>query len=208
MGEKGQNPKVSERRQYDDETPGVCDADMDCAVVFPVRRRRGGEEGLHAQRGATGFSGANLFHRSPSATLGGAFIFGVFMAFGWTACVGPILAGILILAATEEGLIKGAGLLFIYALGLGLPLMVISLMFKNMDRDGMFWRFLKGKGWQVNILGHTLLLHSTSMISGIIFISLGVLMVSGYLAYINLILPLETQVWFADIEDKLMEMFK
>ena len=155
-----------------------------------------------------GFSGANLFHRSPSATLGGAFIFGVFMAFGWTACVGPILAGILILAATEEGLIKGAGLLFIYALGLGLPLMVISLMFKNMDRDGMFWRFLKGKGWEVNILGHTLLLHSTSMISGIIFISLGVLMVSGYLAYINLLLPLETQVWFADIEDKLMEMFK
>ncbi|MBI5892520.1 MAG: sulfite exporter TauE/SafE family protein [Deltaproteobacteria bacterium] len=155
-----------------------------------------------------GFSGARIFQKSPSATLGGSFIFGAAMAFGWTACVGPILAGILVLAATEEKVLRGVGLLFIYALGLGLPLMIISLFFKNMNRDSIFWRFLKGKGWEVNIFGRTLLLHSTSIISGIIFISLGVLMVSGYLAYINKIIPLSTQVWFADIEDKLMEMFK
>lgn len=155
-----------------------------------------------------GFSGAKVFQKSPSATLGGSFIFGATMAFGWTACVGPILAGILILAATAEGVLKGILLLFIYAFGLGLPLMIISLFFKNMNRDGIFWRFLKGKGWEVNILGYPLLLHSTSMISGIIFISLGILMISGYLAYINLILPLSTQVWFAGIEDKLMEMMK
>lgn len=155
-----------------------------------------------------GFSGARIFQKSPSATLGGSFIFGAAMAFGWTACVGPILAGILVLAATEEKVLRGVGLLFIYALGLGLPLMIISLFFKNMNRDSIFWRFLKGKGWEVNIFGRTLLLHSTSIISGIIFISLGILMISGYLAYINKIIPLSTQVWFADIEDKLMEMFK
>ncbi|MBI5682791.1 MAG: hypothetical protein HZC45_06470 [Deltaproteobacteria bacterium] len=155
-----------------------------------------------------GFGGAAIFKANPSTTLGGSFLFGAMLAFGWTACVGPILAGILVLAATEEGVIRGITLLFIYALGLSLPLMAISLFFKNMDKNGWFWRFLKGKGFEVNIFGTTLFLHSTSIISGIIFILLGSLMLSGYLAYINKILPLSTQVWFADIEDKLMEMIR
>lgn len=155
-----------------------------------------------------GFSGARLFQRNPSATLCGSFIFGATMSLGWTACVGPILAGVLVLAATEEGVWRGVGLLFVYALGLGLPLIFLSLIFKGLDKDGIFWRFLKGKGWEVKVFGREFLLHSTSVISGLLFILLGGLMVTGYLAYMNRLIPLKAQVWFADAEEWLTGFFK
>lgn len=51
----------------------------------------------------------------------GAFLMGLAFAFGWTPCIGPILAGILALAATQETLAQGSSLLFVYSLGLGIP---------------------------------------------------------------------------------------
>ncbi|MEK7859175.1 MAG: cytochrome c biogenesis protein CcdA [Elusimicrobiota bacterium] len=51
----------------------------------------------------------------------GAFLMGLAFAFGWTPCIGPILAGILALAATQESVGQGMTLLFVYSLGLGLP---------------------------------------------------------------------------------------
>jgi len=54
-------------------------------------------------------------------TFGGAFVMGLAFAFGWTPCVGPILAGILALAATEESVCRGMFLLFAYSMGLGIP---------------------------------------------------------------------------------------
>lgn len=155
-----------------------------------------------------GFSGARIFQRNPSTTLGGSFIFGATMALGWTACVGPILAGVLVLAATEEGVWRGVGLLFVYALGLGLPLIFLSLIFKGLDKDGIFWRFLKGKGWEVKAFGREFLLHSTSIISGLLFVLLGGLMATGYLAYMNRVIPLKAQVWFADAEEWLTGLFR
>lgn len=55
------------------------------------------------------------------AGFGGAFAMGAAFAFGWTPCIGPILAGILALAATEETVSRGMFLLFIYSMGLGIP---------------------------------------------------------------------------------------
>lgn len=52
---------------------------------------------------------------------GGAFLMGLAFAFGWTPCIGPILAGILALAATQETVAQGMALLAVYSLGLGLP---------------------------------------------------------------------------------------
>ena len=47
-------------------------------------------------------------------------------AFGWTPCIGPILAAILAVAASEQTVAKGAGLLAVYSLGLGIPFMIAA----------------------------------------------------------------------------------
>ncbi len=62
--------------------------------------------------------------------VGRAFIAGILFAFGWTPCVGPILAGILALAATAETLNRGVVLLAAYSLGLGIPF-ILSAAFLN-----------------------------------------------------------------------------
>jgi cytochrome c-type biogenesis protein len=53
--------------------------------------------------------------------LWGAYVMGLAFAAGWTPCIGPILATILAIAASEATVAKGAGLLAVYSLGLGLP---------------------------------------------------------------------------------------
>ncbi|HEY6871839.1 MAG TPA: cytochrome c biogenesis protein CcdA [Geobacteraceae bacterium] len=65
-------------------------------------------------------------HRKP-AGYAGSFIVGIAFAAGWTPCIGPILASILMVAATEETVFHGIGLLLIYSLGLGLPFFLASL---------------------------------------------------------------------------------
>ncbi len=58
--------------------------------------------------------------------LWGAYVMGLAFAFGWTPCIGPILATILAVAASESTVTKGAGLLAIYSLGLGIPFLVAA----------------------------------------------------------------------------------
>jgi cytochrome c-type biogenesis protein len=57
----------------------------------------------------------------------GTFLLGVAFGFGWTPCVGPILASILLYASTAGGAEKGAALLFTYSAGLGLPFILTGL---------------------------------------------------------------------------------
>ncbi|MDY8108317.1 cytochrome c biogenesis protein CcdA [Fulvimarina sp. 2208YS6-2-32] len=57
----------------------------------------------------------------------GAYVMGLAFAFGWTPCVGPVLAAILFVAGSEETLARGAGLLATYSLGIGLPFMLAAL---------------------------------------------------------------------------------
>ncbi|MFN6953278.1 MAG: cytochrome c biogenesis CcdA family protein [Acetobacteraceae bacterium] len=56
----------------------------------------------------------------------GAYIVGLAFAFGWTPCVGPILAGILTIAASRGSAIEGASLLFVYAMGIGVPFLLAA----------------------------------------------------------------------------------
>jgi cytochrome c-type biogenesis protein len=60
--------------------------------------------------------------------LWGAYVMGLAFAFGWTPCIGPILAAILSVAAAEATVEKGAGLLAVYSAGLGIPFLVAALM--------------------------------------------------------------------------------
>ena len=65
-------------------------------------------------------------NRKP-AGFAGTFVVGVAFAAGWTPCIGPILATILTVAATEESVYQGITLLLIYSLGLGIPFFLSSL---------------------------------------------------------------------------------
>jgi cytochrome c-type biogenesis protein len=59
--------------------------------------------------------------------LWGAYAMGLAFAIGWTPCIGPILATILAVAASEATVAKGAGLLAVYSLGLGVPFIIAAL---------------------------------------------------------------------------------
>jgi cytochrome c-type biogenesis protein len=63
--------------------------------------------------------------------LWGAYVMGLAFAFGWTPCIGPILAAILSIAAAEATVTKGAGLLAIYSAGLGIPFLIAAFMVKQ-----------------------------------------------------------------------------
>jgi cytochrome c-type biogenesis protein len=58
--------------------------------------------------------------------LWGAYLMGLCFAFGWTPCIGPILATILAIAASKETVAKGAGLLAVYSAGLGIPFLIAA----------------------------------------------------------------------------------
>lgn len=56
-----------------------------------------------------------------SASLPGAYLVGLAFAFGWTPCVGPVLAAVLFVASSEDTTLRGVYLLAAYSLGIGLP---------------------------------------------------------------------------------------
>ncbi len=58
--------------------------------------------------------------------LWGAYVMGLAFAFGWTPCIGPILAVILAIAASRDTVATGAGLLAVYSLGLGIPFLAAA----------------------------------------------------------------------------------
>ncbi len=62
----------------------------------------------------------------------GAYVLGLAFAFGWTPCLGPILGAILSIAATEADAARGTLLLGVYALGLGLPFLLVAAFFPSM----------------------------------------------------------------------------
>jgi cytochrome c-type biogenesis protein len=60
------------------------------------------------------------------ASLLGALIVGLAFGFGWTPCVGPVLASILLYAAAQDSVIRGVALLSAYAAGIGVPFMIAA----------------------------------------------------------------------------------
>jgi hypothetical protein len=96
---------------------------------------------------------------------------------------------------------------------LGLPLLLVSTFIGDRPRNSLIWRILRGKGWQVNVLGRPLHLHSTSLISGLLFLALGLVMVRGQ--SVQALLPSGVVEWLTDvqvqldgIQDKLLGVFQ
>ena len=71
------------------------------------------------------------FEAAKPVGLWGANAMGLAFAFGWTPCIGPILAAILAVAASEATVAKGAGLLAVYSLGLGIPFLLAAFMIEQ-----------------------------------------------------------------------------
>jgi cytochrome c-type biogenesis protein len=123
------------------------------------------------------YTDARLHSVKGGSTALGAFVIGFAFAFGWTPCVGPILAVILGLAATQDSVGKGIFLLAIYSLGLAVPFLLTSLGIE---------RFLK---FYSRFRSH---MHALEVGSGALLIALGILLVLGrftlisnYLSFLN-----------------------
>lgn len=102
-----------------------------------------------------------MFYRERRLHLGrkfgiwSAFPLGMAFAFGWSPCIGPVLTSILAYATTEGTAQKGALLLFIYALGLGVPFLAVALFAGRMFQS-MNW--VKRHYQVLNIAGGSVLL--------------------------------------------------
>jgi cytochrome c-type biogenesis protein len=132
-----------------------------------------------------GFTGMQIEER-PAIGIVGSYLYGATFALGWTACVGPILGALLTMLATQGlAIVQGAILSFVYAMGLGLPLILVATFFSRLGTGSAFWRFMRGKGFELNLGFTTLYLHSTSVISGILLIVMGYVLASGQMTAIS-----------------------
>jgi cytochrome c-type biogenesis protein len=110
------------------------------------------------------YADKRLHNVKGSSTVLGAFVIGFAFAFGWTPCVGPILAVILGFAAEQDSVAKGILLLTIYSLGLAVPFLLTSLLME---------RFLK---FYSRFRTH---MHALEVASGALLVALGVLLLIG-----------------------------
>lgn len=104
--------------------------------------------------------------RGPDQVRGplGAFLLGVAFAFGWTPCIGPVLASILAVTAASAG--NGAVLLGAYGLGLGLPFLLVALFF---GKAAAALKRMRRVGAALNVG------------AGVVMIAIGTLMMTGHL---------------------------
>jgi cytochrome c-type biogenesis protein len=107
--------------------------------------------------------------RAPMAKpvgLWGAYVMGLAFAFGWTPCIGPILAAILAVAASKETVIKGAGLLAVYSAGLGIPF--VACAFAIEPATAALARFRRHLAIVEKVMGALLVLTGIAFLTGFV----------------------------------------
>ena len=102
---------------------------------------------------------------------GGPVVAGIAFAVAWTPCVGPTLGAILGLAAADQSVARGAGLLAVYSAGLGLPFLLTAIGFDRLRR-GFGWVKRHYAGIQVA--------------AGLILVVMGVLVYTNELFRLNI----------------------
>ncbi|MFQ5791920.1 MAG: cytochrome c biogenesis CcdA family protein [Acidobacteriota bacterium] len=102
--------------------------------------------------------------------LTGSFLIGLAFAFGWSPCIGPILAGVLALAATQETVSQGVALLGVYSLGLGIPFLGTGLAINRFL--SLFTRVKKH-------------MRAVEMVAGVLLIVVGVLVATDKLQILS-----------------------
>lgn len=101
------------------------------------------------------------------AGLIGAYVMGLAFAFGWTPCVGPVLASILFVAGGEGTAIRGASLLAVYSLGIGIPFILAGLF------AGTFI------GWAARFRRH---MRAVELTMGVLLVVTGILFMTGQMS--------------------------
>jgi cytochrome c-type biogenesis protein len=96
--------------------------------------------------------------------LWGAYAMGLAFAFGWTPCIGPILAAILAVAASEQTVAKGAGMLAVYSLGLGIPFLISAAAIKPFA--AFLMRFRRHLVHMERVMGGLLVLTGVAFLTG------------------------------------------
>lgn len=114
------------------------------------------------------------FHTDKRIGPFGSFVAGLAFAFGWTPCIGPVLAAILAIAAQQDTIGKGIALLSVYSLGLGIPFLITSLSINAFL--AFFRKFSKYVRW-VEVIGGALL-----VVVGILIMTNNLTMLSSYFA--------------------------
>ena len=107
------------------------------------------------------------------AGLIGAYVIGLAFAFGWTPCIGPVLAAILAIAAGEDSVSKGVSLLLVYSLGLGIPFIAAAVAIKPFM--SAMQRYRTHLSLVEKLLGAFLVL------TGILFITNAMTFISGWI---------------------------
>jgi cytochrome c-type biogenesis protein len=103
----------------------------------------------------------------------GAYVMGLAFAFGWTPCIGPVLAAILAVAGSEQTVTHGALLLAVYSLGLGIPFIIAGLFAGRFL--GFMKRFRAHLGMVEKVMGGLL------VVTGVLFITGGMASISYWL---------------------------
>jgi cytochrome c-type biogenesis protein len=156
-----------------------------------------------------GFAGVQINER-PTTTLLGSYLYGATFALGWTACAGPLFGSFMTMLAASGNVavLQGAVLAFIYAAGLGLPLIFIATFFNQVGRGSRFWKFISGKGYPVTIFGREFYFHTVSVLGGLLMIAIGVLLATGRLETLTQMASGSSfGVWFAEIETSISRLF-
>ncbi|SKA93995.1 cytochrome c-type biogenesis protein [Caloramator quimbayensis] len=101
------------------------------------------------------------------------FLLGVGLAFGWTPCVGPILASVLAIAASKSSMTYGILLLFVYSMGIAVPFIIIAILIQRFNiKNNILMKRAK----------------TIKLITGIIMIITGILLFTGYIGKLSSIL--------------------
>jgi cytochrome c-type biogenesis protein len=100
----------------------------------------------------------------------GALLVGLAFAFGWTPCIGPILAAILAIASQQDSIGKGIVLLSAYSLGLGIPFLLAGL-----SLSAFFTAFNKFKRH----------LHTVEVVGGVMLVGVGILIMTNSLTVLS-----------------------
>ncbi len=132
-----------------------------------------------------------------AGSLVGAFLMGLAFAFGWTPCIGPILAPVLSLAMDTDTLGQAVGMLFVYSLGLGIPFVLAAVGIRPFLR--FLKRFQSHLGLLEKILGLLLVLVGLLFINSTIEWAYSWISLNGFSTWL-----LENFEWLQSVEKWLL----
>ncbi len=113
---------------------------------------------------------ARMESKADPKTVVGAYVMGLAFGFGWTACVGPVLASILMIASTKETLMQGTALVLTFGLAMTSPFVVAAMFARPFlgwvaRNRGLMGHVEKGMGVMLIVFAILIATHSVSILS-------------------------------------------